>query len=203
MSDAGLSSKTKSGTSQLHSARPSIEKASIAVARSLAVAPPPKRFGAQEAARLPMNESLTTPWSFLFVGRWTFPHPLPTQRVLPLHPLQRFLPIAQCSFQLPRLHCLKYLSNLRSGFQSQREQVITPHEWRWNDRLVREFVSFLPQKIIVLHHAVAALAINPMQLELVFKCRARHEAFQLRHPHVRHVLEDHMLANCFHRCVDF
>ena len=49
---------------------------------------------------------------------------------------------------------------------------------------------------------MAARAIHAMQLQLIDKCRPRHEALQFRHPHVRHVLEHHVLADCFHRRVN-
>ncbi len=42
-----------------------------------------------------------------------------------------------------------------------------------------------------------------MQLQLVLEGRPRHEPLQFRHPHVRHILEHHMLAHRFDRRVDF
>ena len=110
--------------------------------------------------------------------------------------------MAQRSFELLRLHSFENLTELRPRFHSKRDQIITPHQRRRDDRLIREFLPFLLQKLIVIQHPVAALAIDAMQLELVLESRPRHEAFQFRHPHVRHVLEDHVLPHRFHRRVD-
>src|SRR6476619_4362290 len=44
---------------------------------------------------------------------------------------------------------------------------------------------------------MTALTSHPIELQFVFKRWARHEAFQLCHPHVRNVFEDHMLADRF------
>jgi hypothetical protein len=50
---------------------------------------------------------------------------------------------------------------------------------------------------------MAALAINPMQLELILKGWPRHEALQFRHPHLGHVLKNHVLPHHLNRGLDF
>ena len=50
---------------------------------------------------------------------------------------------------------------------------------------------------------MAAGAIDTVQLQLILERRSRHEALQFRHPHVRDILEDHVLPHRFHRRVDF
>ena len=50
---------------------------------------------------------------------------------------------------------------------------------------------------------MAARAIDPVQLQLLFKGWSRHETLQLCDSHVRHVLENHMLPDHFDRRLDF
>ena len=61
---------------------------------------------------------------------------------------------------------------------------------------------FVLQELVVVEHAVAARAIDAVQLHLVVEMRARHEALQLRDAHLLHVLEDHVIGDRLDRGVD-
>ncbi len=109
----------------------------------------------------------------------------------------------QRPFQLPRLHRLQNFAEAGTRLESQRKQIIAAHQRRRNDRLVRKLLALPQEEFVVVHHRVTARAIDPMQLQLVLEGRPRHETFQLRHPHVRHILEDHVLPHRLDRGVDF
>src|SRR4030095_12578339 len=102
-------------------------------------------------------------------------------RVFSLHPLERFLPRAQPSLELTRLDRFKNLAKLWTWPEPESDQIVPAHEWRRNNWLVSKLFAFAKKKFVVVEHAMAALAINPMQLELVFKSWPRHEALQFCH----------------------
>ena len=104
---------------------------------------------------------------------------------------------------MPRLDRLEDLAEFWSGFQAERYQIIAPHQWRRNDRLVGEFLAFSQEKLVIVEHAMAAFAIDPVQFQLVVKGRSRHKTLQLRESHVWDVLENHVLLDHFDGRLDF
>src|SRR4030095_12110353 len=98
-------------------------------------------------------------------------------RIFLLHPLQRFLSRPQLSFELLSLCCLKNFATLRTGLLTERAKILPPHQWWRDDRLGGEFFALPQEKFVIVEHAMAALAIDPMQLQLVIKSWPRHEAF--------------------------
>src|SRR4029077_15824661 len=127
----------------------------------------------------------------------------PVWRVFSFHPLERFLPSAQPSLELARLYRFKNLAKRWAWRQTESDQIVPSHEWRRNDRFVSEFLALPNEKFVVVEHAMAALAVNPVQLKLVVESRPRHKTLQLRHPHLRHVFENHMLPHHFDCAFDF
>src|SRR6266487_3777802 len=97
------------------------------------------------------------------------------RRVFAFHPLERFVPSAQRSLELACLHRLEDLAELRAWLQTEGDQIVPSHKWRRNDRFLSEFLTLLNEKFVVVEHAMAALAINPVQLKLVVESRPRHE----------------------------
>src|SRR5205823_13189884 len=99
-------------------------------------------------------------------------------------PLKRFIRVAQASLQLSRLDCLEDLAKFRARLKTERDQIITAYQWRWNDRFVSEFFAFAQQEFVIVQHAMAAFAINPVKFQLLIKGRSRHEPLQFRHSHL-------------------
>ena len=85
----------------------------------------------------------------------------------------------------------------------ERDEIIAAHQRRRNNWFVSEFVAFLQKEIVVVHHAMTARAIDPMQFQFVNERWPRHETFQLGHTHARNILEDHVLTHHLDRGVDF
>src|SRR4029450_5466360 len=55
-------------------------------------------------------------------------------------PLKRFIRVAQASLKLSRLDCLEDLAKFRAGLKTERDQIITAQQWRWNERCVSAFL---------------------------------------------------------------
>src|SRR5262249_43835837 len=150
-----------------------------------------------------VNRSVTTFSAFsVDVKRGTLSSRLIARSVFLLDPFERFFSIFQCAFQLSCFNSFQYFAERRTRFHSERDQIVTAHERRRNNRLIGEFLALPQKKIVVVHHPVTACAIDSMELELFLKRRSRHEPFQLRHPHSRHVLEHHMLTHHLYRGID-
>src|SRR5919201_2258929 len=118
-------------------------------------------------------------------------------------PFERFLSGTQPSFELARLHRFKDLAKLWARLKTEGDQVVPSYEWRRNNRFVSEFLAFPNKKFVVVEHAMAAFAIDPMQLKLVVKGWPRHETLQFGHPHLGRVLENHVLPYHFDCRLDF
>src|ERR1017187_1042991 len=95
------------------------------------------------------------------------------QRKFALHPIERFLAIAQTPFKLASLNCFENLAELWARPQTECNEIFSAHEWWRNNRLVREFFTFIEEKFVIVHHAMAARAIDTMQFQLLFKSRPR------------------------------
>src|SRR5947207_9567643 len=61
-------------------------------------------------------------------------------------PRERFIGRAQVSLQLSRLDCLEDLAKFRARLKTERDQIVTAYQWRWNDRFVSEFFAFAQQE---------------------------------------------------------
>src|SRR5882757_727381 len=125
------------------------------------------------------------------------------RRVFSLHPLERFLPSAQRSLQLTCLDRFKNLAKFRARPETESDQIVPAYQWRRNNWFVSKLFAFAKKKFVVVEHAMTALAIDPMQLEFGVEGRSRHETLQFRHPHLRHVLENHVLPYHLDRVFDF
>src|SRR4030095_13666249 len=99
------------------------------------------------------------------------------------HPLERLLPGAQPSLELSRLDRFEDLAEFGTGLKTEGDQIVSSHEWRRNDRFVSELLAFPLEEFVVIEHSMAALAINPVQLELLVKGRPGHETVQSSHSH--------------------
>src|SRR5207245_4422876 len=107
--------------------------------------------------------------------------------ILLFYPLQRLVPCPQRPLYLSGFHRLEDLAKLWTRFETERDQIITAHQGRRNDRFVGEFVALAEKKFIVVEHPMAAFAIDPVQFQLVIKGRSSHKTYPLCYPHVRAV----------------
>src|SRR5437899_12846536 len=97
-------------------------------------------------------------------------------RVFALYPIEGFFPIFQPAFKLQRFDRFKDLPELRTGLHSECDQIVAANEWRRDDWFVRELFTFAQEELVVVHHPMAACAIDSMELELLFKRRPRHKS---------------------------
>src|SRR5438874_2410641 len=125
------------------------------------------------------------------------------RRVFSLHPLERFLPSAQRSLELACLDRFKNLAKFWARPETESDQIVPAYQWRRNNWFVSKLFAFAKEKFVIVEHAMATLAIDPMQLELGIEGRSRHETLQLRHPHLGHVFKNHVLPDHLDRGFDF
>src|SRR3954451_17395451 len=89
---------------------------------------------------------------------------LPARQISFFDPRNRFISRAQTSFELSRLDCFEDLAKFRARLETERNQIVTAHQRRRNDRFASGFFAFAQQKFVIVHHAMTAFAINTMQL---------------------------------------
>src|SRR5712691_11797317 len=118
---------------------------------------------------------------------------LATLGELLLYPLERFFARFECAFELPSFDRVENFAKFGAGLQPERDQIVPAYErWR-NDRLVRKLFAFAHEEIVIVEYAMAAFAVDTVQLEFVLEGRSSHEAFELVHTQPRHIFEHHML----------
>src|ERR1044072_4849184 len=86
-------------------------------------------------------------------------------RILMFHPLQRLLESAQAPLELSCLNRFENLAELRAWLQTESNQVVSSYKWLRNDRFISEFIALSDEKLVIVEHPMAALAINPVQLK--------------------------------------
>src|SRR5438128_6285812 len=127
---------------------------------------------------------------------------LATSGELLLYPLERFFARFEYAFELPSFDRVEDFAKFGAGLQPERDQIVSAHKRRRNNRLIRELFAFAHEEIVIVEYAMAAFAVDTVQLEFVLEGRSSHEAFELGHTHPRHIFEDHMLAHHLDRGIN-
>ena len=117
-------------------------------------------------------------------------------------PSDGFFGRGQRAFELCGLHGFQDWAEVGAGSPAEGHEVVAGDERRRDEGFVGEFFGFGLEKIVVVQGAVAALAVDAVELEFFGKALAGHEALQFGGAHVLHVLEDHVLADGFSHAVD-